>query len=256
MTFLFHELLYRPLVNLLMFFYDVIPGSDIGIALILMTLVVRLIMLPLYRKSIKSQREIAMIQPKIKELQETYKDDKTKLSEEMLKVYSEHKINPFAGILLLIVQLPILIAVYRVSFNIFNSDTYPEPYPFVSFPEQVNEISLGFLNIANSASSLVTDSQWQVAIPAIVLALLVGMTQFFQVRLIMGRTKQATEASKPAKKEGEPDMAEMMNKQMMYVLPTLVTVFAFTLPTAMSLYWITTTVATIVQEFLLIRRTK
>lgn len=242
MGWLFNELLYRPLFNSMVFFYDIIPGADLGIAIILTTLIVRVLMIPLYKASIKSQREITIIQPIIKELQVKYKDDKQKLSEELMKAYKEHNVNPFAGIVLLLVQLPILIAIYQVSLNLFKPETYPALYSFVTLPENgFNNMSFFSLNIAEPNN--------------IILALLVGISQYYQIRLIMKRTQpKKVEDKKKSDKPEEPDFATMLNKQMLFLMPVLVTVFAYQLPASMSLYWITTTVFTIVQEFFLIRQ--
>lgn len=246
MGWLFNELLYRPLFNSMVFFYNTIPGANIGLALILTTLVVRILMIPLYRASIKSQREITIIQPILKELQTKYKDDRQKLSEEMLKAYKEHNVNPFAGILLLFVQIPILIAIYQVSLNIFKSENYPALYSFITLPETFNPQFFGLLNVADSKN--------------IILALLVGISQYYQIKLIMKRTQPAkpkeTKKSKKKKsdKPEEPDFATTLNKQMLFMMPILVTIFAYSFPAAMSLYWITTTLFTIGQEFILIKQ--
>jgi YidC/Oxa1 family membrane protein insertase len=244
MGWLFNELLYRPLFNSMVFFYDIIPGANLGLAIILTTLIVRVLMIPLYRASIKSQREITIIQPIIKELQVKYKDDKQKLSEELMKAYKEHNVNPFAGIVLLLVQLPILIAIYQVSLNLFKPETYPALYSFVTLPENgFNNMSFFSLNIAEPNN--------------IILALLVGISQYYQIRLIMKRTQPKKVKDKKKKKSDKPeapDFATILNKQMLFLMPVLVTVFAYSLPASMSLYWITTTVFTIVQEFFLIRQ--
>ena len=246
MGWLFNELLYRPLFNSMVFFYNTIPGANIGLALILTTLVVRILMIPLYRASIKSQREIAIIQPILKELQTKYKDDRQKLSEEMLKAYKEHNVNPFAGILLLFVQIPILIAIYNVSLNIFKPENYPALYSFITLPETFNPQFFGLLNVADSKN--------------IILALLVGISQYYQIKLIISRTKSAKpkEIKKSKKKKSdkpeEPDFATTLNKQMLFMMPILVTIFAYSFPAAMSLYWITTTLFTIGQEFILIKQ--
>jgi YidC/Oxa1 family membrane protein insertase len=246
MGWLFNELLYRPLFNSMVFFYNTIPGANIGLALILTTLVVRILMIPLYRASIKSQREIAIIQPILKKLQTKYKDDRQKLSEEMLKAYKEHNVNPFAGILLLFVQIPILIAIYNVSLNIFKPENYPALYSFITLPETFNPQFFGLLNVADSKN--------------IILALLVGISQYYQIKLIISRTKSAkpkeTKKSKKKKsdKPEEPDFATTLNKQMLFMMPILVTIFAYSFPAAMSLYWITTTLFTIGQEFILIKQ--
>lgn len=240
MAWLFNELFYRPLFNILIFLYEIVPGGDMGVAVILTTMVVRIILFPLYKKSLKSQQEMAVIQPIMKELQEKYKDDKQKLSEELMKVYSEHKVNPFAGIAIVFAQMPILFAIYRVSLNIFNPENYPEFYSFVTMPEELNAFSFGAIPIAESA----WDTQ---NIAAIVLALLVGVTQYFQVKIMMART-QPQKPKTDKKADDMPDMAQMMGKQMMVLLPIMITFFAFTLPAAMSFYWITTTAFTMGQE--------
>lgn len=243
---LFNELLYRPLFNSMVFFYNTIPGANIGLALILTTLVVRILMIPLYRASIKSQREIAIIQPVLKELQIKYKDDRQKLSEELMKAYKDHNVNPFAGILLLFVQIPILISIYHVSLNIFNPEKYAEAYSFITFPESFNSQFFGLLNVSDPKN--------------IILAILVGVSQYYQIKLIMRRTQpvKPKESKKSKKKKDnkpeEPDFATTLNKQMLFMMPILVTIFAYSLPATMSLYWITTTLFTIGQEFFLIKQ--
>jgi len=246
MGWIFNELLYRPLFNSMVFFYNTVPVANIGLAVILTTLVVRILMIPLYRASIKSQREMTIIQPIVKELQTKYKDDRQKLSEEMLKAYKEHNVNPFAGILLLIVQIPVLIAIYQVSLNIFKPETYPELYSFITLPESFDPNFFGLLNVSDSRN--------------IILAILVGASQYYQIKLIMKRTQPAKskETKKSKKKENSkpevPDFATTLNKQMLFLMPILVTGFAYSLPASMSLYWITTTVFTIGQEFFLIKQ--
>ncbi|MEY3470832.1 MAG: hypothetical protein RLZZ223_182 [Candidatus Parcubacteria bacterium] len=248
MGWLFNELLYRPLFNSMVFFYNTIPGANIGLAIILTTLLVRVLMIPLYRASIKSQRELTIIQPIVKELQVKYKDDRQQLSEELLKAYKEHNVNPFAGIMLLIVQIPVLIAIYQVSLNIFKPETYPALYSFITLPESFNPTFWGLLNVSDSRN--------------VILAILVGLSQYYQIKLIMKRTQPSKPKVKDTKKskkknsnkQEEPDFATTLNKQMMFLMPILVTGFAYSLPAAMSLYWITTTVFTIGQEFFLIKQ--
>jgi YidC/Oxa1 family membrane protein insertase len=164
----------------------------------------------------------------------------------MLKAYKEHNVNPFAGILLLFVQIPILIAIYNVSLNIFKPENYPTLYSFITLPETFNPQFFGLLNVADSKN--------------IILALLVGISQYYQIKLIISRTKSAkpkeTKKSKKKKsdKPEEPDFATTLNKQMLFMMPILVTIFAYSFPAAMSLYWITTTLFTIGQEFILIKQ--
>jgi len=246
MGWLFNELLYRPLFNSMVFFYNTIPGTNIGLAIILTTLVVRVLMIPLYRSSIKSQREMAILQPVLKDIQTKYKDDRQKLTEEMMKVYKEHNFNPFAPFMILLVQFPVLIAIYQVSLNIFKPEKYPELYSFITLPETFDPNFFGLLNVADTRN--------------IILALLVGLSQYYQLKLIVKRTQPAKpkETKKSKKKKSkqpeEPDFATTLNKQMLFLMPILVTGFAYSLPAVMSFYWITTTLFTIGQEFFLIKQ--
>jgi len=98
-TGLFNTILYRPLLNFLVLLYKYVPGHDFGIAIILLTVIVKLLLYPLGSKAIKSQKNLAEIQPKIKEIQEKYKDDKEKQTRALMEFYKEAKVNPFSGCL-------------------------------------------------------------------------------------------------------------------------------------------------------------
>src|SRR3989338_6280048 len=104
----FHVILYQPLFNLLIGIYNTIPGNDLGIAIILMTLIIRILFIPLSIKALVSQRKMALVQPKLQELQTRYKDDKQKLASESMALYKEHGVNPFSGCLPLLIQLPVI----------------------------------------------------------------------------------------------------------------------------------------------------
>ncbi len=110
---IFNDFLYRPLFNILVFFYNIVPGHDFGLAIILITFLIRLILFPLSRKSIKSRKDLEELQPKIKAIQQKYKD-KSEQAKYLMTVYKEHKVNPASGCLPLLIQLPILFALYRV----------------------------------------------------------------------------------------------------------------------------------------------
>lgn len=110
----FNTILYQPLFNALIFLYQFLPGKDFGIAIIALTIIIRFLFYPLMAKSLKSQKIISDLQPKIQEIQQKYKNDREKQGKEMIKLYQKEKVNPFGGCLPLLVQLPILIALYRV----------------------------------------------------------------------------------------------------------------------------------------------
>ena len=110
----FYAVLYQPLLNALVFLYTYLPGHDFGIAIIILTSLIKLLLYPLGTKAVRAQRALAELQPKIKEIQEKYKKDKATQTKEIMDLYKKEKVNPFAGMLPLIIQLPILIALYRV----------------------------------------------------------------------------------------------------------------------------------------------
>ncbi|MDD3190581.1 MAG: YidC/Oxa1 family membrane protein insertase [Candidatus Pacebacteria bacterium] len=243
--FIYTELLYRPLFNLLVFLYNIVPGQDIGVAIILLTIIVRLALYKVNGKSIKSQRELQEIQPEIKELQKKYKDNKEKQAQELMALYQKHKINPFSGCLPLLIQLPIIIALYRVFLDGFKDESLMHLYSFVPNPGHIQAISFGFVDLSVSN---------------IYLAVIAAVLQYFQTRSIMNVSKDK-ENPKEEKNEGEKtpeektqEFTQAMSKNMMYFMPFLTLVFAMSLPSGLALYWSVTTIFAIVQQYLIIKR--
>ena len=111
---LFYEVLYQPMVNILMFFYSIV--GDFGIAIILLTILIKILLYPLTKKQATSQHKMKKLQPKLKELKEKYPDNKEEQSRAMFKLYKDEGVNPVGGCLPLLIQLPILIALYRTFY--------------------------------------------------------------------------------------------------------------------------------------------
>jgi len=229
MSSLFHEILYRPLFNLLVGIYNVIPGNDLGIAIILLTIIVRLIFVPLSIKALVSQRELAMLQPKIQELQAKYKDDKQALAQAQMQLYREHKVNPFSGCVPILIQLPIIWILYKVFINGVTEETLGFLYRFVENPGAVSQISMGFLNLAEKNPAM-----------AILAGLLQGVQSWLTVKM-----QKTPIGDNPAAK---------MTQQMMYFFPVMITVIAWSLPAGLVLYWIATTVFAIGEQLFIRRR--
>ena len=231
---IFRTFFYQPLLNLLVFFYNIIPGGDLGISIVVLTVLIKLALSPLSKKSIKSQKALQDLQPKIDEIKKKYADNKEEMGRAMMDVYKDNKINPFSSCLPLLIQLPFLWAVYRVFRDGFsNLDLV---YPFISQPETVNYISLGFLDLAK---------------PNLVLAVLAGVAQFWQAKMMS--SKKPTVKSAGAKDE---NMANIMNKQMMYFMPVLTIFIGASLPGGLTLYWFVTTLLTSIQQLLIFNKTK
>ena len=242
MQFLFLTI-YQPVYNALVLLYNLL--GDFGIALIALTLITKFLLIPLSRKQIQSQKEMQEIQPKLKALQKKYKDDKEKLSRETLALYKEHKINPAAGCLPLIVQMTLLITLYRVIINSsFDHKISFDPaqlYSFVAFPAQVDHL---FLNIMNLAE------------PSIVIAVITAIAQYYQMKMVQPPASTEAEKEKTAKKSDAaemPDFAQMIQKQMLFIVPIMTLVIGLQFPSGLLLYWLTSTVFMIVQQWWVMR---
>ncbi len=251
MSFLFSELVYRPIYNLLIFIYNVIPANDFGIAIIIVTIAIKLALIPLSRKQIESQKKMQELQPKIKEVQEKYKNDKEKQSRAIMELYKQNKANPFSGCLPLILQLVFLIAIYRVLFNISNegSITNGSLYAFVSNPGQINQSFLGLVNLATAASFQIFSLD---NIFHLVLIFGAAIAQFFQTKMLMAKNKE----KEKKENKSQPDLAQTMTKQMLYFAPLMTLFIGFKLPAGLALYWLVSTIFMIIQQYLIVKKEK
>src|SRR3989344_3822569 len=135
---MFQTLFYIPFLNALVWLYESASFHDLGIAIILLTFLIRLILLPLFYKGAKDQSLMQKLQPEIKKIQHNHKDDKEKQAQAMMELYRIHKVNPFSGFLMILVQLPVLIGLYRVFYNGISPETLVHLYSFIPAPEGVN----------------------------------------------------------------------------------------------------------------------
>src|SRR3990167_2069470 len=145
---IFDIFLYHPLFNFLVLIYNYLPGHDFGLAVILLTIIIRFILYPLSVKALNSQKVLQDLQPKLKEIQKKYKDDKEKQAKETLELYRTEKINPFSGLFLALVQLPILIALYQVFWHGLRPEALDHLYSFVANPGQINAMFVGLVDLA------------------------------------------------------------------------------------------------------------
>ncbi len=228
---LYHDLLFQPIFNLLVLFYTAIPGHDIGVAIILLTLLIRFILAPLSLKGLKSQKELQQLQPKLQEAQQKYKGQKEQLARATMALYKEHKISPFSSILPLIIQLPVLIALYQSFQAGFDTKALgPLLYSFTANPGAISHLMFGIFDLSK---------------PSLELAVAAGAATFIQSKLMMKFRPMPATVAKP----GEPNMQKMMQTQMTYVMPFFTVFISMSLPAALALYWLVTTLFTIGQEF-------
>ena len=145
---IFDIFLYHPLFNFLVLIYNYLPGHDFGLAVILLTIIIRFILYPLSVKALNSQKVLQDLQPKLKEIQKKYKDDKEKQAKETLELYRTEKINPFSGLFLALVQLPILIALYNVFWKGLKSTELSNLYSFVANPTIINPMLFNMVDLS------------------------------------------------------------------------------------------------------------
>lgn len=231
----FHTILYTPIYNLLMFFTDILPGQDIGLAVIAATLVVKIIIMPLSFAALRTQRAIKAIEPEMKSLREKYKDDKETQAKEMFALYKKYGVNPFAGILTLLIQFPIVICLYWVfkSKDLLVVDT-SLLYSFVPAPLAISPLFLGMFAITGAS---------------IILALLAGLTQFFY-----GLYAIPVPESSKDKTSMQADFGRSLALQMRFMLPVFIAIAAYYTSVAIALYFITSNLVGVLQEFIVRRK--
>lgn len=227
MVTLFHTLISKPFYNGFIYLMDLLPFLDAGIVIILFTIIVKIIILPLSIKASKSQIEMKSAEKDLLQIREKYKDNKEQIGVKTLEYYREKGINPFVGIFILIIQLPILIGLYYVFLKSglpnVNSDLL---YSFVTFPSSVNMEFLGLIDIGTKN---------------MILAFLAGLTTYMQITLASNTQKQISNVP-------ESDIAKAMSTQMKYVFPLIMTFVAYTISASIALYFITSNVFAIAQE--------
>jgi YidC/Oxa1 family membrane protein insertase len=225
---IFNEILYRPIFNGLIFLYNIIPGHDLGIAIIILTIIIRLALFPLFQKSIKAQKEISALQPKIKEIQEKYKKDKEKQARELMALYKEHKVNPMSGCLPILLQLPVFVAFIRVLQAGIKTESLGLLYSFVVNPQTINTVFLGIIDLAK---------------PNIFLAVLAGIAQFVQSKMMAPKTAPQKE------KNGQLDFSKALTTQMTYLMPIFIVFIGLKFPAGLPLYWTVITIFGIIQQY-------
>ncbi len=215
--------LYQPLLNALAFLVSIIPGGDVGLAVIILTILVKIILFPLSQKSIESQAEMNILTPELNKIKASgaSKEEQARLTFEL---YKKHNTNPFSGCLLVLIQIPIIFALYYVFLRGINFEA-GLLYSFIHIPAHVNMIFLGILDVSKKS---------------LLLAILAGVSQYLQAHFMPARNASHSDAGGPKPTESFQDsFAKSMNMQMKYVFPFLIAFIAYSVSGAVALYWIT-----------------
>lgn len=239
MSFIYHTIIFQPMYNGLVSLINILPGADAGLAIIVLTLAIRLILFPLSKKSVTTQLTMKKYEPELNALKEKYKNNKQEQARQQMNFYREKGIRPFAGVLLILIQLPIIIALYRVFLSpglpTINAELL---YSFVHVPSFVNILFLNIIDISHK-------SIW--------LALLAGVSTFFQVRFSMPPAPPRAPQAAGTRPSFQEDFARSMSVQMRYIFPVIAFFISWSISGAIALYWTTSNLFTIAQE-LVIRR--
>jgi YidC/Oxa1 family membrane protein insertase len=234
-SYIWHTIFFDPIYNLLVFFIDTVRGGDVGIAIIATIIVVKMVLLPLSISAAKTQKAMREIEPKLQKIKETHKDNREAQAREMMQLYKDHDVKPFASIFLMFLQIPIIFALY---FAVSNGGGFPLPdintgllYSFVKEPVAITMNFLGLVDITGRS---------------LLLALGAGVAQFFYTKMTLPPLPEKKAGETPTLKE---DFMRNMHVQMKYVMPVFIALIAYSLTTAIALYFMVSSLVAIVQEF-------
>lgn len=234
MFLIYEKVFLQPILNCLIWLYNIIPGHDVGLAIIILTVILKIILFPFGVKTLQSQKALALLQPKIRELQEKYKNDKQGLARATMELYKQEKVSPFSSCLPLLIQFPFLIALYQAMDQILRGARFDLLYPFIAKPDSINALAFGFLDLSKAS---------------IPLAILAAAAQFWQ-------TKMLTSAQPPKKyADGASDERALasVNKQMTYLMPLMTIFIGAGISSGLVLYWLVTTLLTVAQQWYFFR---
>ncbi len=268
---IFDAIFIIPILNAMVAIYHFlifikIPGA-FGFALIILTTIIKLILNPLTGSQLKSTRKLALLKPELDKLNVKYKNDKTMLHQEQLKLYQQAGINPAAGCLPLLIQMPILIALYNIFFKLLDSGdlakTVTEINKVVYLPLlKLTSLDLSFfgLSLTLKPSEWQSKGVWLLAIPIIT-----GLLQYWQTKMMSPVVKTTDDKQPPVKAQDKQitkvdekkpeDMSTAMQKQMTIMMPVMIGFFAYSFPLGLSLYWNTFTIFGIIQQYQLSKET-
>lgn len=238
-------ILYVPILNVLVLFYHYL-GSNMGVAIIALTIVFKVVLYPLTVPSLETAKKQKELQPEIDKLKKKYKD-KNVFAQKQMELFKEHGINPMSGCLPQLLQLAVVIALYRVFINILQSGT--------AIASINNDIYFNFLKFSDTDILNNSFLYLNLAHPDqfFILPLLAAASQFLLSKYMMGETKDLEKPVK-ATPDKSDDVMYNMQKQMTYMMPIMTLLIGFKLPSGLVLYWLISTVLSIVQYMYLNRK--
>lgn len=258
---MFTTFIVQPIINLLVLIYALIPGHNFGLAIVIFTIIIRLLMWPLVKKQLNHAKAMRELQPEIKKIKQVAKGDRKKESMLIMELYKEKEIRPLASLGILFVQLPILLGLYSGLRKIINDphEIISFAYPAIHNLSWIQELSFNIHNFDNSFLGLVdlsrsaiekTGVYW----PAMVIVLGSALAQFLQSRQLMPHDPEARSLRKILKEAGSGEKADQsevnaaVGRGTMFIVPFMVFLFSVKLPSALPLYWLTSSGIAFLQQ--------
>jgi len=226
-----------PLESVMVFIHDHVVGGSWGLAIVGLTIVVRIVLLPLTLKQVKSMQELQRLAPEIKKLQARYKDDKQRQQQEMMKLYKEHQVNPFGSCLPLVLQLPVFFALFYMLRKDLKVDICGKALKAHHITgSAISSAHCGTLAHGSAKFLFISDITNTATGAALVVLIFLYIGSQLASSLLMSVT------------------ADRNQRLMMIGLPLVFTLFIIRFPAGLIVYWITTNLWTIVQQYIVRRR--
>jgi YidC/Oxa1 family membrane protein insertase len=228
---IFHTFFYNPIYNVLVFLVSSVPHGDVGLAVIIITVLIRFILLPFSLSASRTQRAMKVLEPKLKEIKETYKDDKQAQATKTMELYKTERVNPFASVITLLVQMPVLFALYFV----FRYEPFPALnahllYAITPVPHAISLLFLGLVSVSGHS---------------LILAVIAAIAQYYQVVFAVPKPAKKVKGEDSSTQE---EFTRMIGLYTRAVIPVLIGVVAYTTSGAVALYFITGAIVSILQE--------
>ncbi len=258
---IFTTIIIQPIFNLLVFIYSILPGHNFGLAIIIFTILIRLLMWPLVKKQLHHARAMRELAPELKKIKKAAGGDRQKESQLTMELYKEKEINPFASLGILLVQIPILIGLYASLRRIINDphQIISFSYPFLHHLSWLQALSQNIHLFDDSLFGLVNLTRTAVGTsglywPAVAIVLASAAAQYFQTKQLMPQNPQArglrsilSEAGK-GKQADQAEVNAAVGKSTQYLIPLMVMLVSIRLAVALPLYWLVSSLAAYLQQ--------
>lgn len=232
---MFHTLFYEPIYNLLVLVLTYIPAHDIGAAILVVTLIVKGLLLPLNLSQLRGQYLMKKVETEIKEIREKHKGSPQEMGQRTMEVYRREKINPFASFFTILIQIPVIIALYMVFSKGFKMDP-SSLYSFIHFPDTLDPIAFGLFDVTKKN---------------ILIAVLAGLSSYILARR---QTQSMVVNKKPEDETMQDQFMKSMKVQLLYVLPLIIGFSASVVPAALGFYWFISSVIGYAQDVYMKRK--